>query len=339
MVDTLGGTMAVHRRGDSWVADFWLGGRGGRRVRRTAPTKTLAEAYEREAKAREFRGDVLEEQPEKITLSRLVELYELLHENANSPGTRKRNRIVWNNLERMLGDPMIQTITKRDMEEYRAGRLIAVTGDTVNLELRAIRSLFNRACEWGYLRSSPMRSIKLVRVDLREPRFLTPEEGHRLIEAASGAMRNFITVGLHTGLRRSELHSLKWEDIDLKRKELRVRKSKGRKFRVVPLNSVVSRALSEHPRHLRGPYVFCWEDGRQWSDVRVAFQAAVKRARLKGRISYHTMRHSFISNLVAAGVDLRSVQELAGHSSITVTMKYAHLRPERLREGVQALVR
>ncbi|MBK34141.1 MAG: hypothetical protein CME26_01260 [Gemmatimonadetes bacterium] len=181
-----------------------------------------------------------------------------------------------------------------------------------------------------------MRRVKLLRVDTYEPVFLTVAEGERLIAAAEGQMCTLLTLALHTGLRRMELFNLQWADVDMEREEIVVRRAKSRKYRRVPVNSVVVAALRGHPRHIRSSHVFHREDGGPWRDVRKRLWAALDKAGLP-RVRLHDLRHSFASNLVAAGVDLRNVKELVGHSSLEMTLRYSHLTPGRLRASVAAL--
>jgi hypothetical protein len=160
--------MAVYKRGKLWVADFWVGGRDGRRVRRAAPTKRLAEAYVREGKTREFKGDLFTEiQP--ISFSRFIELYRELRESGNAESTQTCDNLVFKHLSEHLGDPLVQTISSSDIESYKATRLKKVKPVTVNLELRVLRSLLNRAVDWGYLRQSPFRTVKMLKVEQRPP--------------------------------------------------------------------------------------------------------------------------------------------------------------------------
>ena len=124
--------MAVYKRGKLWVADFWVGGRDGRRVRRAAPTKRLAEAYVREGKTREFKGDLFTEiQP--ISFSRFIELYRELRESGNAESTQTCDNLVFKHLSEHLGDPLVQTISSSDIESYKATRLKKVKPVTVNL--------------------------------------------------------------------------------------------------------------------------------------------------------------------------------------------------------------
>jgi len=211
-----------------------------------------------------------------------------------------------------------------------------VSKSTVNRELDLLKSLFARAVEWGYLRVNPTRRVKKYSLETEEQKFLSPAEGAQLVAACNGQYKTFVTLGLNSGLRRGEMFALRWEDLDFEKREVHVRRSKGKRFRVVPMNRELYDALRKHPRHIKSRYVFHRSDGSPWADVRTAFRLALERCGMEG-LRVHDLRHSFISNLVAAGVDLRQVQELAGHRDIRTTMKYAHLRPNQLRDSVEKL--
>jgi hypothetical protein len=156
--------MAVYKRGDMWVADFWIGGRDGRRIRRSAPTKRLAQAYLREGKTQEFKGDLFTE-VQSISFSRFINLYRELRESGNAESTRACDNLVFKHLRAHLGDPLVQTISSVDIESYKAERLKKVKPITVNLELRVLLSLLNRAVDWGYLRQSPFKFVKMLKVE------------------------------------------------------------------------------------------------------------------------------------------------------------------------------
>ena len=113
--------------------------------------------------------------------------------------------------------------------------------------------------------------------------------------------------------------------------------TKSGKPREIPLGIEVRTALKEH-RHLRGPLVFCDMNGELLGtvDTRLPLWRACKKAGLR-QIGWHALRHSFASHLVMRGASLKAVQELLGHSSIQMTMRYAHLAPEVVNETVRLL--
>jgi site-specific recombinase XerD len=104
------------------------------------------------------------------------------------------------------------------------------------------------------------------------------------------------------------------------------------------MNSILEQLFREIPKHINSEYVFYREDGSKLlaSTIRKPFEQALKRAGIKGA-SFHTLRHTFASYLVMSGVDIRTVQELLGHKSLEMTMKYAHLSGSHKRAAVEQL--
>jgi integrase len=167
--------------------------------------------------------------------------------------------------------------------------------------------------------------------------FLSFEEAERLIEGADGEWRTMIVIGLKTGLRQGELLALRWEDVDLVGGRIVVRRAVARgkigtpksgKSREVSIGKAAIGALQAH-RHLRGELVFSDLDGKLLTTgaCKWPLWRACKRAVLR-RIGWHVLRHTFASHLVMRGAPLKAVQELLGHSTMEMTMRYAHLSPD-----------
>ena len=156
-----------------------------------------------------------------------------------------------------------------------------------------------------------------------------------------------VILALKAGLRQGELLALRWEDIDLVTGLLRVRRSvtrgvvtepKSGKGRDVPLGDEAIAALKAE-RHLRGPLVFC-DAGRadvEEERVQASALARLQEGRVCGRIGWHVLRHTFASHLVMRGAAMKVVQELLGHATIEMTMRYAHLSPDVPRHAVKLL--
>ena len=221
-----------------------------------------------------------------------------------------------------------------------------LSNKSINNVLTLLRHMLKVAKKRGLISTVP--EVEAYRVLEPDTDFLSFEEADRLLEGARdlGEWRTMIVVALRTGLRFGELLALRWEDVDLVAGKLTVKKSivkgmegepKGRKSREVPLGDEVLRALKQH-RHLRGPRVFCDEDGAvlRGPKSRWELERACKRAGLR-LVGWHTLRHSFASHLVMRGVSIVTVQRLLGHVDIHTTMRYAHLSPDVAREAVQRL--
>ena len=215
---------------------------------------------------------------------------------------------------------------------------------TVNNHLTILRRILSLATEWGVLTHIP--AVKWLKVPEPEFDFLDFEEAVRLEKGASGEWAAMITVGLTTGLRQGELLALRWEDVDLVGGRLLVRRAVARgvvgtpksgKSREIPLNEKAHATLKRQ-RHLRGELVFCDDAGRMLRKgaCKWPLWSACKRAGLR-RIGWHTLRHTFASHLVMRRAPLKAVQELLGHSTIEMTMRYSHLSPDVRKDAVRLL--
>lgn len=217
---------------------------------------------------------------------------------------------------------------------------------TINNVMSVLRNTLTVAVKRRVLGSVP--EIDWLDYEDADFDFLTFDEADALLSAASkdGEWGVMVTVALKCGLRQSELLGLQWDDLDLRKGLLRVKRQvyKGRigspksgKGRDVELGDTVLRALKAH-RHLRSEWVFCNLDGKRYTDGECKWPLwrACKGAELR-RIGWHVLRHTFASHLVMRGAPLRHVQELMGHSTIKMTERYAHLMPEAKRDVVKLL--
>ncbi len=221
-----------------------------------------------------------------------------------------------------------------------------LSGKTINNVLTVLRRMLVVARKRGLIENVP--DVEWLKRDQPEFDFLDFNEAERLLAAARGEWRTMILTALRTGMRHGELIGLRWEDVDLVAGRITVRQNvvdgkigtpKSGKPREIPLGVEVRTALKEH-RHLRGPLVFfCSMSGELLGtvDTRLPLWRACKKAGLR-QIGWHALRrHSFASHLVMRGASLKAVQELLGHSSIQMTMRYAHLAPEVVNEIVRLL--
>jgi len=328
--------MSVYKLRDRWIADFYIGGRLGKRVRRAFKLKEHAETFERNEKLKEFKGEIGAKHVKDVCLKPFIEKYRELHSPTKSQSSRKRDEYTFSHILKFFGNPLLKQFSVEAIESFKAFRAKRVQVTTVNKELDLLKSILNRAVDWGYLRINPATRVKKFKENVKEPVFLNHSEGSRLIGVAKGQIRTMIVLGLCSGLRKTEMFNLRWEDIDFVEKQLRVRIAKGKSFRMIPMNDLLCGILMSHPRHKSSLFILHNSDGSRWKDVRWSFQKALKGAGLPQK-TFHSLRHSFVTNLVANGVDLRVVQELAGHKDLRTTMRYAHLTPNRLTDSVKKL--
>ncbi len=215
--------------------------------------------------------------------------------------------------------------------------------------LSAVRSLFGYACREGRLEANPAAGVKTPKQEKTLPRHLRPGEIERLIEAPEGTKpldrrdRAILELLYATGLRVGELVSLDWPDVDLKARVLRVL-GKGGKERMVPFGAPAAAALDAWLKDwdgiVRPPAgggrdeepVFLSQGGRRLSDrsVRRIIDRYTAAAGVPAGVHPHTLRHTFATHMLEEGADLRTIQELLGHSSLATTQRYTHVELERL---------
>jgi integrase len=237
-----------------------------------------------------------------------------------------------------FGDRKLEEVSAFNLEEYKSHRCSLVEKSTVNRELGLLKHMFNLAIAWDlYSRINPLRKVRFFREDNVPLRTLSPEEEERLLREASGDVRDLARFALHTGMRIGEVFRLRWAHVDLVEGTISVHATKTGKVRMVPLNDVTERILQFWLLGRRNEYVFYnRETGKPFRDLKAGFQRACRRAGISG-VTWHTLRHTFASRLVSRGVDIVTVKELLGHSTVTVTMRYAHTNLASKREAVRSL--
>jgi integrase len=211
---------------------------------------------------------------------------------------------------------------------------------TVNLELRMLKAMLRKAQAWGKLAEHPGKEVRPLKGIQGKTRFLSEEEEEMLLSVCSPPLQRIVQAGLLTGFRRQELTSLRPEDIDFARGTVSVAAcySKNGESRTLPLSPQLRAVLGE-ALAARGdaPTVFITDKGHPWKrSISDTFRRAAMRAGLEP-LGPHVLRHTFASRLVMAGVDLRTVQELMGHKTIAMTLRYAHLSPDHKRKAIEIL--
>ena len=236
---------------------------------------------------------------------------------------------------RFAGNVQLTLIQTKLVEDFKVSRLYEVKPSSVNLELRHLKSMFQSAVEWGDLDKNPCSKVKQVKIkNSNLPKYFTKEQVREILAVIpDGKLKNLIRFYLHTGCRRGEALALSWEDIDLHFRRIIIRESKSGESRMIPINTQLYKTLLCVERN--GNTVF---DFSKWY-VSHKFKQYLKVADIKGagNLTVHSLRHTFASHLVMAGVDLYTVAKLLGHSSVAVTEMYAHLAPDHLKASVERL--
>ncbi|MFC1795738.1 tyrosine-type recombinase/integrase [Pseudomonadota bacterium] len=242
-----------------------------------------------------------------------------------------------------LSNKRLDHISQFAVEKWKASR--DVKPATLNRELAQLKAALNRAVEWSFLKANPAKKVRPLKDNSsKRVRFLSDTERKHLYDALNKRddyLSYMVRVVLMTGLRRGEVFSLEWADINLKTKILIVhaRHAKSSKERYIPLNAPAVDFLKawKLKSGIRSGIVFPNPStGKRLNDNKTAWGTLMKKAKIDD-FRFHDLRHDFASRLVMSGVDLYRVKELLGHSSIAMTERYAHLAPKALADAVGVL--
>ncbi len=353
-----GWTNKAGGRSERWMVDVKMNvpGRGIVRIRDFSPIDTRRGAEQHERNIRNALADgswwkAKQETPRMADFEK--DFLEWAATNNSASELRAKGLHMKNHLLPFFGKTKLDAIGRTQVEAFKAHQLRkGLSGKTINNHLAILSKLLGEAQERGIIATVP----KITWMERTKPEidFLSHEEFRALIDNAEpGRWRTMVGLILNTGLRIGEACALKWENVDLTSKRLRVTSAvlrgvigtpKNGKARDIPLNDEAIALLHEMPKRVGSPWVFPNQDGgfiRQTHlrSFYAAFRRQCTRAGISRRIGWHTLRHTFASHLVMAGVPLKAVQELLGHGTIEMTMRYAHLSPNTKRDAVQALLR
>jgi len=238
-------------------------------------------------------------------------------------------------------------VTAMEVRSYLAMmRNSRFTKSTIARKLATLRSFCKYLVRAGKLEASPVSVIRTPRQDKRLPKFLDVRQIEALLGAPDTATllgardRAILETIYSAGLRIGELTALNLEHLDEFSEALRIR-GKGRKERLAPLGSKAIEAIQNYlalrQRELgkvRSGPLFINKHGRRLSDrsIRRKLDGYLRQAGIAPHVSPHALRHSFATHMLDAGADLRSVQEMLGHESLSTTQIYTHLTTQRLKE-------
>lgn len=311
-----------------------------------------------------------------LTLQEFIDKYYttwfLQHRKSGKKGIDHINRCF----TKPFGDMALIDFTPSFVDQWRTQRLQkGLSTETVNRDLATFKAALSKAVLWGLIETHPLEKLRLLKSDRSgKVRFLSSNEEKCLREAIihresiikakrdssnqwhqergyelrenlnqytfADHLRPMILLSMNTGLRRGEIFSLKWENINFDHAVLTIEGSyaKSGKTRHIPLNSEALQVLkSWQAQNHSYELVFHNKDGERFDNIKKSWTKILETAKIKN-FRWHDLRHHFASRLVMAGVDLNTVRELLGHSDMSMTLRYAHLAPEHKANAVEKLV-
>jgi integrase/recombinase XerC len=258
-----------------------------------------------------------------------------------------RNFLLERNLCLNAGDAVdFRRVDVYVVRAYLASLTKSRKKSSMGRKLAALKTFFRYLVATGYLESDPLRLIHSLKQEKPLPSFLSVDDVFRLLSVnnGTGALesrdRAILEVFYSTGIRVSELVGLNWSDIDFQLGIVRVI-GKGAKERIVPIGEVALQALGAYSQEVRKKWnfackrespVFLNNRGGRITTRSVArvVDKHLRRAGIPVKMGPHGLRHSFATHLLNSGADLRVIQELLGHASLSTTQRYTHLNLDQL---------
>lgn len=302
----------------------------GKRFRKTLKTKGEAQRFEATCRSKCIEAPAWNPKPkDRRRLSELVRLWFNLHGHSLRDGKRRLSKLE--QLAKRLRDPVARTLDPSSYSTMRRKRLDAgVSPKTMNNELGYIRAVFNELRDLGQIDfENPLVGVKPLRLQERELSWLTNEQIAELLDAIRNGCENPHTelvtlLCLATGARWSEAEKL--TPNRLQGNIVTYAGTKSGKVRSVPIPKELADRLRKH-----------WRTNGQFTSCITSFRRALERTTIQlpqGQAS-HALRHSFASHFMMNGGNILTLQKILGHSTLAMTMRYAHLSPDHLQEAVK----
>ena len=318
----------------------------GKRTKISTKTSNRNEA---EKFLNHFEPELIQEKPKKeksINLSSFIKEYKNYISNTYSKAYLERAVTPsFNKLGNFLPDLPLEMISSRNIDQFISS-IMAYSRSAASLYHRTLKAAFNKALAWNYIKENPFNKIKTPKVIKGYPIFINHSELQKILEHTTyDFLKDIFTVAFNTGLRLGELINMKWDWINFEKNIITAKNSnefttKGKKERIIPMNQIVQTIMKKRiPIPFNNDFIFVRLKGIKLNEefVSKSFKQAVRDAKLNDKIHFHSLRHSFASNLVQKGVSLYVVKELLGHEDIKTTQIYSHLQQENLSKAVNLL--
>jgi tyrosine recombinase XerC len=270
-----------------------------------------------------------------------------------SPRTLRSYRQALSQFRAFLPGKAWENLTADDFRAYLLDLMKRdLSRATIRLSFAALRSFYNHLSERNLIASNPLKLVSLPKLEKKLPQFLTVPQVTALMEKPTAKQKSkqapewmaardaaILELFYSSGLRLAELASLDVRDFDPIGETVRVM-GKGSRERIVPVGSLAMEAISRyrHQANVQSGPLFINKSRKQLGhrSIWLLLKTYVREAGLPATFSPHKLRHSFATHLLDNGADLRSVQSLLGHASLTTTQIYTHVTTERLKRAYDA---
>jgi integrase/recombinase XerD len=222
----------------------------------------------------------------------------------------------------------VEELNEDDVKAYLSEMFDTKSKNTIMLAAASLKFYFQQVLKKDF------NGIPLPKKDKRLPEVLTKDEVRNLIDSTDTIKSRLILSLLYsTGLRVSEIVNLKVEDLNLGEKTGWVRKGKGSKDRLLMMSESLAEEIKDYlASRKENKYIFSKEKPLTTRNIQKIIQGTRKRAGINKKVTPHTLRHSFATHLLEQGIDIRVIQEMLGHSSLSTTQVYTHVSSDQLKK-------
>jgi integrase len=275
-------------------------------------------------------------EPSEMTFEDFAERFLDTAKAGYSPSNLKEvTRKVRNLLVPAFKGRVIKDIRKADVVRFMDGRPSDLAPATRNRDLSVLSAMFKKAVALGYATENPTQGIERGDEGMKPVPFVSPDGQEKLVAKCPDLIRPIVLLALETGLRKSELLSLRWESIQMERDVLVVRHSKNGQSREVPLTAkaktclmdLQAKRVTKDGKFDPTEKVINWLP-KSWNTYHDRLLKKAVTASELSSLTFHSLRHIYASSLAQAGVPLPVIGTLLGHKSLRVTMRYARHAPE-----------
>ncbi|MCD7779645.1 MAG: tyrosine-type recombinase/integrase [Candidatus Gastranaerophilales bacterium] len=318
--------MSVYKKNGKYYCRFQLNGERHHYLCSGAASLTEAKKLESQFmyKVQQQQNGVIPKELKNITINSLFIMY-LKYSKTNKKSFKtdvSRVKLI----KQYFGETtLIRDIQPNKIERFKdflleEGRSKA----TVNRYLEQIKTAFKIAVDNEYILKNPCKNIKKFPLKNYTVRYLTEDEESRLFKTLPDYLKNIVITALNTGLRKSNILNLKWEQIDFEFQFLEVLENKGNKHIKLPLNNTLLKLFEEMYKNKSSEYVFINpKTSLPYTDIKKAWTTALKEAKIEN-FRFHDLRHTVGTRLAKENVPINIIKEILAHSDIKTTMRYVH---------------
>lgn len=329
--------MPLRKIGKTWYIDVYINGK--RIQKRASANKAIAQRILNELLAKQdlARFGLA---PDNCPLEMLKEKFLAEIQSRVLPKTFHNYCVLLEMILKFISDVQMQNLRDKINEFIIHRQAEGIAPRTINHAIEILKRMFNYGIESGYLSVNPVAGVRKLKIKNSNRRALTIDEIQKLLKV-SGRYRAIWLCFLTTGLRRSELVNLKWDDIDFKRGVITVKASKtDTGIRIIPVTQPLICELQQLKQTAKTDYVFTTETGTPLrNNLLRAFKACLKEANIKAEgLNIHCLRYTFATLLLREGVSPVHVQKLLGHRSALTSLDiYAKVYAEDLKKAIDKI--